>query len=150
MPLDLLIPFVVPFPDPCNYSFITQVLHIQSFPPTPHKYPLHLLLKLLNLEEKNPTAVRRWPLHELHLIMNIEMSIIPVNILTRPCWVLMLMNGKDEAFLLFSAVLNQVKDTLLLGSGAGEPPRDDSRLFVVGKRFSFLFSFFPSRAENFS
>lgn len=63
----------------------------------------------------------------------------------------MLMNGKDEAaaFLFFfflefetTAVLNEVNDTHRLGSAVGKPPRDDSRLFVVGKK-----CFFPIRTE---
>lgn len=36
-----------------------------------------------------------------------------------------------------TAVLNGVSDTLLPGSAVGKPPRDDSRLFVAGKRFFF-------------
>lgn len=44
-------------------------------------------------------------------------------------------------FLVFeaTAVLNEVNDTLLRGSAVGKPPRDDSRLFVVGKKLFFFF-----------
>lgn len=34
-------------------------------------------------------------------------------------------------------VLNEVNDTLL-ASAVGKPPRDESRLFVVGKKIFFL------------
>lgn len=46
-------------------------------------------------------------------------------------------------FLVFeaTAVLNEVNDTLLRGSAVGKPPRDDSRLFVVGKKLFFFFSY---------
>lgn len=35
-------------------------------------------------------------------------------------------------------VLKEVNDTLLLASAVGKPPRDESRLFVVGKKIFFL------------
>lgn len=37
-----------------------------------------------------------------------------------------------------TVVLNGVNDALLLASAVGQPPRDESRLFVVGKKIFFF------------
>lgn len=136
-----------------NYSFITQLLHNWSISPTPCSYPLHLPLKLLNLEERKKqtnTAVGSWPPHELYLILNIEIAMITVNKLTGSRRVLMLMNGKGDSFifLLFeaTAVLNEVNDTLLPGSGAGEPSRGWLTSVCCRER---IFSFISPLAPRF-